>query len=216
LPRASVTYLDDDEQCRQQKLSWTIEEVCGAANVTKWECGKFLKAIKALKIYHRPKTAGGKSGKKRRRDDEEPEVVSSAEPLMVRFCSRLGLSTKTTEMCRKLAMHIAHLSITEMQGKKPASVATAIIYLVGRLTSEADQVVSYDDASTLANTRVESRVTDLVTALRRQRDSLDGVYAAQQLRDLADWPLAKGLQPLPAAVKSEATSESVKRVKLER
>ncbi|KAK9472107.1 cyclin-like protein [Dipodascopsis tothii] len=114
--------------CRQSGVGRTFKEICLLTSVPKKEIGRVFKVMKAILL------ANGSNIEAANAPEEYQTASTSAEDLMNRFCSHLGLSTTVASGAQHIARAAAHEGI--LAGRSPISIAAAAIYMAAGLFGE--------------------------------------------------------------------------------
>ncbi|VVT58252.1 uncharacterized protein SAPINGB_P006113 [Magnusiomyces paraingens] len=110
--------------CRHSGVARTFREMCALTSVPKKEIGRTFKIMEKLLLELGIKPSHMSS-------EEYQPLQTTAEDLMRRFCSHLGLSSQIT----RAAEHIARRTKEEgtLAGRSPTSIAAAAIYFASGL-----------------------------------------------------------------------------------
>lgn len=113
--------------CRKAKVARTFKEIWALTNVPKKEIGKVFKIIKRV-IQEKDETNPGAYSLIK---DSEQTTQTSAEDLIRRFCSHLGLSNEVTNAAEYIARRCKESGI--LAGRSPITIAATVIYMTSLL-----------------------------------------------------------------------------------
>lgn len=113
--------------CRKAKVARTFKEIWALTNVPKKEIGKVFKIMR-LVIQERNDTNPGAYSMI---EDSEQTTQTSAEDLIRRFCSHLGLKNEITNAAEQIARKCKDLGI--LAGRSPITIAATVIYMASIL-----------------------------------------------------------------------------------
>lgn len=109
--------------CRKAKVARSFKEIWALTNVPKKEIGKVFKIMnKIIQVK-----SAANPGAYAIVADNEQTVQTSAEDLIRRFCSHLGLTTAITNGAEMIARQCRDEGI--LQGRSPMTIAATVIYM---------------------------------------------------------------------------------------
>lgn len=117
--------------CRKAKVARTFKEIWALTNVPKKEIGKVFKIMHRIIQSKNDNNPGAYSNIK----DSEQTTQTSAEDLIRRFCSHLGLSNEVTNAAEHIARKCKESGI--LAGRSPITIAATVIYMAS-LIFDAD------------------------------------------------------------------------------
>lgn len=117
--------------CRKAKVARTFKEIWALTNVPKKEIGKVFKLMHRVIQSKNDNNPGAYSIIR----DSEQTTQTSAEDLIRRFCSHLGLSNEVTNAAEHIARKCKESGI--LAGRSPITIAATVIYMAS-LIFEAD------------------------------------------------------------------------------
>ncbi|KAF7999472.1 hypothetical protein HF325_006148 [Metschnikowia pulcherrima] len=109
--------------CRKAKVARTFKEIWALTNVPKKEIGKVFKIMR-LVIQEKNETNPNAYSLIK---DSEQTTQTSAEDLIRRFCSHLGLSNEITNAAEHIARKCKGSGI--LAGRSPITIAATVIYM---------------------------------------------------------------------------------------
>lgn len=109
--------------CRKAKVARTFKEIWALTNVPKKEIGKVFKIMRAV-IQKKNETNPGAYSMI---EDSEQTTQTSAEDLIRRFCSHLGLPNEVTNAAEHIARKCRDSGI--LAGRSPITIAATVIYM---------------------------------------------------------------------------------------
>lgn len=109
--------------CRKAKVARTFKEIWALTNVPKKEIGKVFKLMLEVIKEKNETNPGAYSLIK----DSEQTTQTSAEDLIRRFCSHLGLSNDITNAAEHIARKCKESGI--LAGRSPITIAATVIYM---------------------------------------------------------------------------------------
>ncbi|KAK9463495.1 cyclin-like protein [Lipomyces oligophaga] len=119
--------------CRQANVARSFKEIGLLTSVPKKELGRVFKIIDA--ILQEGGQMGGAVSAVTAAESDYQSVGTSAEDLMNRFCSHLGLSSQVSSGAQLIARRVTKEGI--LAGRSPISIAAATIYMAAGLFGEA-------------------------------------------------------------------------------
>lgn len=117
--------------CRKAKVARTFKEIWALTNVPKKEIGKVFKIMHRIIQNKNDNNPNAYSIIK----DSEQTTQTSAEDLIRRFCSHLGLSNEVTNAAEHIARKCKESGI--LAGRSPITIAATVIYMAS-LIFDAD------------------------------------------------------------------------------
>lgn len=117
--------------CRKAKVARTFKEIWALTNVPKKEIGKVFKIMHRIIQNKNDNNPGAYSNIK----DSEQTTQTSAEDLIRRFCSHLGLKNEVTNAAEHIARKCKESGI--LAGRSPITIAATVIYMAS-LIFDAD------------------------------------------------------------------------------
>lgn len=117
--------------CRKAKVARTFKEIWALTNVPKKEIGKVFKIMHRIIQNKNDNSPTSYSIIK----DSEQTTQTSAEDLIRRFCSHLGLSNEVTNAAEHIARKCKESGI--LAGRSPITIAATVIYMAS-LIFDAD------------------------------------------------------------------------------
>ncbi len=109
--------------CRKANVARTFKEIWALTKVPKKEIGKTFKLIKKI-IEDKGHTANSTS-------DSIQTTQTTAEDLIRRFCSRLGLNNQVTNAAEHIARRVKEVGV--LGGRSPTTITAAVIYMAAIL-----------------------------------------------------------------------------------
>lgn len=109
--------------CRKAKVARSFKEIWALTNVPKKEIGKVFKIMNRV---IQEKNAANPNAYSLIQDSEQT-TQTSAEDLIRRFCSHLGLSTQVTNAAEYIARRCKEVGV--LQGRSPMTIAATVIYM---------------------------------------------------------------------------------------
>lgn len=109
--------------CRKASVARTFKEIWALTNVPKKEIGKVFKIMN--KILHEKNEANPNAYSLIQ--DNMQTTQTSAEDLIRRFCSHLGLSTQVTNAAEYIARQCKEVGV--LAGRSPITIAATVIYM---------------------------------------------------------------------------------------
>lgn len=113
--------------CRKARFPRTFKEIWALTNVPKKEIGKVFKLM--LRIIHEKNQLNPNSYSSI--EESEQTTQTSAEDLIRRFCSHLGLSNEVTNGAEYIAAKCKESGI--LAGRSPITIAATVIYMASLL-----------------------------------------------------------------------------------
>ncbi|EGW34148.1 uncharacterized protein SPAPADRAFT_59562 [Spathaspora passalidarum NRRL Y-27907] len=111
--------------CRRSDVPRTLEEIRALTNVPSKQIAKVARLIK--KIIHSHLVANPQSSIL---EETTSLTTHSAEDLIRRFCSHLGLTPQVTNAAEHIARQCKDIGV--LAGRSPTTIAAAAIYLAGK------------------------------------------------------------------------------------
>ncbi|CUM68442.1 uncharacterized protein PRCAT00006165001 [Priceomyces carsonii] len=108
--------------CRKAKVARTFKEIWALTNVPRKEIGKVFKIMN--KIIQEKNAANPSAAFIQ---DNEQTTQTSAEDLIRRFCSHLGLNSQVTNAAEYIARRCKEVGV--LDGRSPITVAATVIYM---------------------------------------------------------------------------------------
>lgn len=121
--------------CRKAKVARTFKEIWALTNVPKKEIGKVFKIMHRIIQNKNDNNPDAYSIIK----DSEQTTQTSAEDLIRRFCSHLGLPNEITNSAEQIARKCKDSGI--LAGRSPITIAATVIYM-SSLIFDADVTVT--------------------------------------------------------------------------
>lgn len=115
--------------CRKAKVARSFKEIWALTNVPKKEIGKVFKIMNRV---IQEKNAANPNAYSLIEDSEQT-TQTSAEDLIRRFCSHLGLNTQVTNAAEYIARRCKVVGV--LQGRSPMTIAATVIYMAGLIFS---------------------------------------------------------------------------------
>lgn len=115
--------------CRKAKVARSFKEIWALTNVPKKEIGKVFKIMNRV---IQEKNAANPNAYSLIEDSEQT-TQTSAEDLIRRFCSHLGLNTQVTNAAEYIARRCKEVGV--LQGRSPMTIAATVIYMAGLVFS---------------------------------------------------------------------------------
>lgn len=109
--------------CRKAKVARSFKEIWALTNVPKKEIGKVFKIMNKV---IQEKNAANPNAYSLIQDSEQT-TQTSAEDLIRRFCSHLGLNTQVTNAAEHIARRCKEVGV--LQGRSPMTIAATVIYM---------------------------------------------------------------------------------------
>lgn len=109
--------------CRKANVARTFKEIWALTNVPKKEIGKVFKVMKLVIQEKNESNPNAYSLIK----DSEQTTQTSAEDLIRRFCSHLGLNNEVTNAAEFIARRCKESGI--LAGRSPITIAATVIYM---------------------------------------------------------------------------------------
>lgn len=109
--------------CRKAKVARSFKEIWALTNVPRKEIGKVFKIVNKL-IQEKNATNPNISYLNQ---DNIQTTQTSAEDLIRRFCSHLGLNTQITNTSEYIAKRCKEIGV--LAGRSPTTIAATVIYL---------------------------------------------------------------------------------------
>lgn len=109
--------------CRKARVARSFKEIWALTNVPKKEIGKVFKIMDKV---IQEKNAANPNPYSLIKDSEQT-TQTSAEDLIRRFCSHLGLNTQVTNAAEHIARRCKEVGV--LQGRSPMTIAATVIYM---------------------------------------------------------------------------------------
>lgn len=109
--------------CRKAKVARAFKEIWALTNVPRKEIGKVFKIMTRILQEKNVATASAYSS------EQDKLETTSAEDLISRFCSHLGLTTQITNAAESIARKCKDTGV--LAGRSPITIAATVIYMAG-------------------------------------------------------------------------------------